>query len=950
MTINYDTKNTFTLTDTSGDATYITGKGKSAQIVHEDLPLTPGYWEIHAGAGDDLIDARQSTFDVSLYGDTGNDTIYGSTGYYNHIEGGDGNDLIDARLVGTLNSSPSGGTDLLGGSGNDTIYGGWGEDFIDGGAGRDVIDAGAGDDRVIYDPNDIKVEGDGGRDTIDASTAAATNVRTGKGVTIDLSSNTDIFFNFEAVIGSKYNDTLKGDNADNWFDGGDGNDTINAGGGNDYVVYDAKDKSVDGGYDWDYLDAWNSSSAVTIDLATSTSHRNFEAFYGSRFDDVIKGTNGNNDLYGNDGNDAINGGAGFDYLTGDNGNDTLDGGAGGDNLYGGYGNDTYIYDAADYVDEYDSYRGGIDMIDASSAPAAVSIDMSDWRYDDIENLIGSTGNDNLTGNTLDNVIEGGGGADAINGGGHGTIGNTASYAGSTAAVAVDLGTGTTSGGDAAGDALSNIQNLIGSQGNDTLTGDAGVNLLEGGAGADTLDGVVNTYSGDVDCASYAGSAAGVTASLANPSNNTGDAAGDSYANIGGLVGSFFADILIGDGQDNRIVDSMLTYSHEYYSGSYSLFGKDDDWIDGGAGNDLIQTGAGNDTVVYDAADTQVIDYGDRDADGNSINTFDTVDASSSAGPVDINLNNNYTGFERIIGSTHDDTLTGNDADNVLEGGAGADALDGGYGSDTASYVGSAAAVTVDLGLGTANGGDAEGDTLSSIENLVGSANADTLTGDSYDNILEGGAGADALNGGDGSDTSSYAGSSAAVTVNLGAGTASGGDATGDTFTSIENLVGSSFNDTLTGDAGDNFIEGAGGADAMAGGSGIDTYVYKSVSESVEGMMDTISGFAWGSGGDVIDCSVALQANNHTDLNYYTAAFASFAQIKAEAEKQMWYGAEIFAATDGTDTYVFMIAPDDDKYDAGIDMAVKLAGVNDLSALSADNFHTNNYIYIYHIDG
>ena len=59
---------------------------------------------------------------------------------------------------------------------------------------------------------------------------------------------------------------------------------------------------------------------------------------------------------------------------------------------------------------------------------------------------------------------------------------------------------------------------------------------------------------------------------------------------------------------------------------------------------------------------------------------------------------------------------------------GADALDGGTGTDAADYSGSAAGVTVDLATGTGTGGDAEGDTLSGIENLLGSGLADMLTG------------------------------------------------------------------------------------------------------------------------------------------------------------------------------------------------------------------------------
>ena len=889
--MDYASKNTFLLRDIDGDATYITGKGKAASTVTETIyPTVVGEdltWEIHAGAADDIIDARGTIAYAHLYGDTGNDTIYGGTGYFNHLEGNDGNDLIDARLAGTMNTYPSGRTELLGGSGADTLYGGWGEDIIDGGAGRDIINAGDGSDRVVYDASDIRVEADGGRDTIDASSAAATNVRSGKGVTIDLGSTRDIFFNFEDVIGSRFNDSLTGDNAANRFDGGAGNDAINAGGGEDFVVYDANDTSVDGGFDRDRLSAENSSVGVNIDL-TSNTHVNFEDIFGSRFNDTITGDGNINSIYGNDGDDVIDGGAGFDYIN------------------PGNGNDTWVYDAADDVYEYyDDYygdgpfAGGIDTIDASTATGPVVIDMSAYEYRGFENLTGSAGDDVLTGSSWDNVIEGGAGADFIYGGGVSPFGDTASYAGSASAVTVDLGAGTGTGGDAEGDQLSNIQHLLGSQWDDTLTGDLGFNMLEGGAGADQLDGGPPpplSSGGTPDIASYAGDAAGVTASLADPSLNTGDAAGDSYTNINGLMGSSFDDILFGDDQDNVIVDGMFFYASNYSGGGVApLFGEGDDWIDGGAGDDEIMTGAGNDTVVYDVTDGHVFDEGDRNEFGNLLNTFDTVDASSSTAGVTVNLDFNYFGFDRIIGSAFADALTGNEDDNVFVGGAGADSLDGGTagGMDTASYAGSAAAVAVDLDLGTGTGGDAEGDTFASfsIESLIGSAGDDTLTGAWTDNILEGGAGGDELNGGGGLDTASYIGSAAAVTVNLDAVTATGGDATGDTLSSIENLIGSNFEDTLTGDTGNNRIEGAGGADDMNGGTGQDTYVYKAFSESVEGQMDTITGFEWGSTGDVIDSSATLPAYYGVGLGYYVTAFADFTQIKAEATEQLsnWAG-------------------------------------------------------------
>lgn len=99
-------------------------------------------------------------------------------------------------------------------------------------------------------------------------------------------------------------------------------------------------------------------------------------------------------------------------------------------------------------------------------------------------------------------------------------------------------------------------------------------------------------------------------------------------------------------------------------------------------------------------------------------------------------------------------------------------------------------------------------------------------------VLRGGAGADHLDGGTGTDTASYAGSSAAVNVRLDTMKASGGHATGDTLVSIENLTGSSHNDTLRGNSGANVLDGGGGADYMAGGQGNDTYVIDNAGDRI----------------------------------------------------------------------------------------------------------------------
>ncbi|MBP1857402.1 calcium-binding protein [Rhizobium herbae] len=184
----------------------------------------------------------------------------------------------------------------------------------------------------------------------------------------------------------------------------------------------------------------------------------------------------------------------------------------------------------------------------------------------------SSGNETYKGLAGNDLLKGGAGADVLDGGADTDV---ASYAGSSAAVKVSLLAGTASGGDATGDKLTDIESLLGSSYADTLTGNAGGNVLNGGTGADKLDGGSGT-----DTASYIGATAGVTASLANSSINTGDAKGDVYVSIEQLTGSSYADKLTGDGGANLLAG-----------------GSGDDVLNGGSGNDTLYGGLGADDLT-----------------------------------------------------------------------------------------------------------------------------------------------------------------------------------------------------------------------------------------------------------------------------------------------------------------------------------------------------------------
>jgi Ca2+-binding RTX toxin-like protein len=270
----------------------------------------------------------------------------------------------------------------------------------------------------------------------------------------------------------------------------------------------------------------------------------------------------------------------------------------------------------------------------------------------------------------------------------------------------------------------------------------------------------------------------------------------------------------------------------------------------------------------------------------------------------------FSGDDYLFGGAGADKLYGGSGDDYLEGGAGGDALDGGTGSDTASYLNSSVGVHINLGTGSAWGGDATGDVLTSIENLFGSSQDDFLYGNNVDNELlgasgndliygyggndtldggagndhlVGGAGADILNGGDGWDLADYLASASAVMVDLTNHTAHGGDAEGDELSSIEKVDGSMFNDVLVGDEGinsfrgnsgddvlygrgggdtlnggygDDFLQGGAGKDWLTGGKGADDFVFARASESGVSayLRDVIQDFSQADG-DRIDLSM-----------------------------------------------------------------------------------------------
>ena len=180
-----------------------------------------------------------------------------------------------------------------------------------------------------------------------------------------------------------------------------------------------------------------------------------------------------------------------------------------------------------------------------------------------------------------------------------------------------------------------------------------------------------------------------------------------------------------------------------------------------------------------------------------------------------NLENlTLTGVSAVNGTGNElnNVITGNAMGNVLSGGAGNDTLVGGGGIDTASYAFDTAGVTVSLFTGTGSHGEAEGDILSEIENLTGGSGDDVLEGNEQNNVLIGGLGV---------DTVTYANAQGVAVSLIIVGIQHTGFGN-DTISSVENLIGSNFNDKLVGSAGPNSLSGGMGRDELTGGLGADT--------------------------------------------------------------------------------------------------------------------------------
>jgi Ca2+-binding RTX toxin-like protein len=827
-------------TDTASEFEQVIGGDNNDTLIGDDAVNT-----LRGGDGDDTLRGRGGA-DL-LFGDGGLDTA-----------------SYSERNTPVTVSLPGGGEDtftdienLTGGDGGDTLTGDGANNVLNGGPGDDTLQGGGGNDTL-----------NGGSEGTVGDTASYAERNTG--VTASVTGGVageDGYTSIENITGGSGPDDLTGDGSVNRLNGGDGADVIHGGGDTGDILVGGNDAASD------TLSYAGVGTPVTVNLFGGTPVPTDTA---SEFENAIGG-DGNDTLVGDDGPNTLSGGPGDDTLQGRGGIDTLNGDG---QLASG--------DTASYAER--------------TAGVTVSVDgglAGEDTFTGIEDLTGGDGDDVLTGNAGNNILSGGpgddtlqgqAGLDTLNGGAQGALGDTASYAERNTGV-----TASVTGGVAGEDTYTSIENITGGSGNDTLTGDGNPNRLSGGDGADIIVGGVDTgdtliggSDASTDTLTYAGVATAVTVNLFGGAPVPTDTASEFEDVIGGngddtLIGDDGVNSLSGgpgddtlqgrggddvlDGGANSATGDTVSYAErttnltasvtsgvpgeDTFTGIENLTGgSGDDQLTGDANPNTLNGGPGDDTLIGAGA----VDH--LNGDANTIAGGDTASYAERATAVTVTLpaggEDVFSGIENITGGSGNDTLTGDGNPNRLSGGDGADTLNGADGADTLDGGNGADTLNGADGADTLAGGDG-------ADTLDGGNAPDTVGGGLGDDTVRGGADAgDTLDGGAGRDLLTYDGETAAVVVDLGGLVPT--PAATDVTTTFEDVIGSSGDDTITGDAGANSLNGAAGTDTV-------TYLGNTAAQSVRVSLDGVAndGTAGGTEGDNVTATENVTGGAGADV-------------------------------------------------------------------------------------
>ena len=741
-----------------------------------------------------------------------------------------GTDLADT-LSGTFDDNR-----MYGFAGNDTLDGFEGNDLLDGGTGVDTMRGGAGNDRYVVDnTGDITTElASEGIDTIESSVTRTLGANFENLTLTGTTANN--------ATGNTLNNILIGNSANNVLNGGAGADQMTGGAGDDTYIVD------------NIADVVTENAAEGIDLVQTTVNYTLGANVENLTITATTAVNGTGNALDN----VLIGGSGDNILDGGAGNDTINGGAGVDTLKGGLGNDIYIVDTAtDIITE--NLNEGTDTIQSS-----VTFTMAAAAYSNIENLtLTATTAINGTGNTLDNIIVGGGGNNILDGGagndtlegGAGTdtlkggLGNDIFIVDSITDVITENlseGTDTVRSSVTYTTLAANVENLVltgtaaingtGNTLNNTLTGNSNNNTLNGGTGVDTLIGGAGNDIYVVDSTTDI-----ITENLNEgtdtiQSSITFTIAAAAYNNLENL--SLTATTAI-NGTGNAL-DNVLTGG----SGNNILDGgAGNDTLNGGAGVDTLKGGLGNDTYAVDTTTDVITENLNEGTD--TIQSSVTFTMAAAAYNNVENLTLAATTAINGTGNALDNVIIGGSGNNILDGGAGNDTLDGGVGTDTLKgglgndimvVDATTDVVTENLNEGidtvrtsvtlTATAANVEVLVLTGTTLINGTDNAlnNLLTGNSNNNTLTATTGNDILQGDAGNDTLT--------------------DTTGG-------------NNLFNGGAGADIINASSGKELFIGGAGNDTITTGTGADMIA--------FNRGDGQDVVNASTG--ADNTISLGW-----------------------------------------------------------------------------------
>ncbi|RRN65440.1 hypothetical protein [Caulobacter sp. 602-1] len=757
----------------------------------------------------------------------------------------DGVSVVSVKLSGL---TPDGGSD-----GPDNLSGGPGDDRLQGFAGDDVLSGGAGADKLYGDAGDDRLLGGDGNDLLDGGVGvdAADYSGVSSGVTVDLKiavaqdtkgAGLDTLVSIENLVGSSFGDKLTGDATGNRIDGGGGDDVLNGGAGDD---------TLDGGAGFDVASYENATAGVRVDLSKVGTLQNtrgdgldkltgFEGLKGSVFADILRGDKADNSFEGGAGDDLIDGGAGFDtaiyagasgaytWTLDDNGSWTVRGAQGVDTLLnvealrftdrtvtlsrsatnatiesltqvgstqtiatGTFadavlspdGLTVYVANSDGYVTGYSASSGEISgrwKVGSILGGMDVSADGRYLMVTDgvLENPTGDQWGykatikvhllDTITGKVTDYATTVTGydrGFADVAFTSDGKVMFTQGFGGSgwTPVTTLDLTSGLFTRGSSTYtqpvlSVTDDHQTVLLAETGSTA---APLFILKGGAQAAAhdlyKDGVygpnrgVQAISGDGSCIAH------YTDKL-----HVYDGSLKYLVNLSSLhpeLSSVFGMDFSADGKHLLVVDSMTDRVFKFSTETwgieqvYSLNvdiapnGGDTNYASAAYGDRVILSNDGARLIVFDGKSVVSVNMAVLKADGGT-DGADTLTGSAGADRLQ-----GFAGDDVLNGGAGDDQLYGDAGNDRLIGGDGADRLDGGAGVDTAYYGSASVAVTVNLLL-SGSSQDTKGagaDILVSIENLVGSAFGDTLTGDGRANQIEGGAGDDVLIGGGGDD-------------------------------------------------------------------------------------------------------------------------------------------------------------------------------------------------------